>query len=882
MKKRYLSSSVADVKRSRANRDKAVDVTMQDGANTGQHRLKRAKKEGETVSPSYVSCVPMTNGAINTDTEKHTQERRCSSPAIAQFKSGNGGSDSYTTSGNSQSGFSPSRELSFDGGDSGLSVEQPITSAEQPIFSVEHIISPSVSATTLSPLFDAGVTTAVELPIGRTMQYENTTRPSCSELPTAVGGKRADDKAGLPSNSLFSSVPTAACDNSQALETGPTCHNVLDRRPKNSVIPTCVNSAQVCPCDTKSLLPSSQGSEVCPILDRMFSCNAVGCKSEIKAPKEVEQQGTGSLEPSRLMSEMSEEPGSIRKTVCSREMSGLQSSSGKRSEVVTGGKLQTSLSPNDKSLDSSHASQVENSLDKLQSSGEKSREKLQSSGEKLLDKSLLIEKSLDQTSNKPDGNGSQHKKHPSDRNDTRHQHRQESDRHATLSNRQEGSSLKPKHRHKSGSSKTDQSDHAHTINSASNRSQNSKDELTEGVGIPGKLLNSKHVSDCGLLQNNSHDKHSSGSDKGFKFTQVKEKEKVSKNQDINVKHSKPVAKGEKLNGDKSSQKSRPKSDPAAKSISAEHHKDHKTVKTEPVKSEPGKTNKIGDKTSKTHHTSTNKSVAGTTKSSVKNFDREEDLVNAQRQPLCSEFEYILRRKTKRPSGEELKFRRLIHIEESANGGATVVHSYQDEIASLSPDQMAEFVREYFRIVFEEESEGVSKHVMGIVHRSALYLPDLLEYFADIYGDMIVKRGILGKSDIETTSMAEFRRAVHSTYSVGTYRCGGLLQLSLVGTKAEESGGLFPEFLDLMERNPFLKAVMPWGEMSKLQGIQPSLSNDGPILWSRPGEQVVPTADLPKSPLAKKRLVDNYCMKTNRSCCSMCFYGTPVVLSNYCV
>lgn len=46
--------------------------------------------------------------------------------------------------------------------------------------------------------------------------------------------------------------------------------------------------------------------------------------------------------------------------------------------------------------------------------------------------------------------------------------------------------------------------------------------------------------------------------------------------------------------------------------------------------------------------------------------------------------------------------------------------------------------------------------------------------------------------------------------------------------------------------------MPWGEMSSLKDLKPTKSNDGPILWMRPGEQSIPTAELGKSPLKRKR------------------------------
>ena len=70
------------------------------------------------------------------------------------------------------------------------------------------------------------------------------------------------------------------------------------------------------------------------------------------------------------------------------------------------------------------------------------------------------------------------------------------------------------------------------------------------------------------------------------------------------------------------------------------------------------------------------------------------------------------------------------------------------------------------------------------------------------------------------------------------------------------GGYYPEFLDILESDPFLRASMPWGHLSILASMKKcrEKSNDGPILWSRPGEQMVPTADMPKSPRKPKRSV----------------------------
>ena len=46
--------------------------------------------------------------------------------------------------------------------------------------------------------------------------------------------------------------------------------------------------------------------------------------------------------------------------------------------------------------------------------------------------------------------------------------------------------------------------------------------------------------------------------------------------------------------------------------------------------------------------------------------------------------------------------------------------------------------------------------------------------------------------------------------------------------------------------------MPWAETTTLNEMHPTKSNDGPILWMRPGEQSIPTVELGKSPLKGRR------------------------------
>uniref|UniRef100_A0A1A9WUT3 Round spermatid basic protein 1-like protein n=1 Tax=Glossina brevipalpis TaxID=37001 RepID=A0A1A9WUT3_9MUSC len=206
-----------------------------------------------------------------------------------------------------------------------------------------------------------------------------------------------------------------------------------------------------------------------------------------------------------------------------------------------------------------------------------------------------------------------------------------------------------------------------------------------------------------------------------------------------------------------------------------------------------------------------------------------------------------------PSLQHLKYGQFFEVEVYPNGGASVVHLYQDEIHHLATDEMEELVNEFFNVCFAEDEDGYAHHVMGIVHDSARYLPDLLQHMAENYSTLTVKAGVLGRnSDIETCTMTQYYDHVVRNYSQGTFRYGPLHQISLVGKVHEEVGGYFPDLLGRIERNPFLKKTMPWGPYSILQ-TDPRLSNDGPILWIRAGEQLVPTAELnSKTPMKRQR------------------------------
>lgn len=156
----------------------------------------------------------------------------------------------------------------------------------------------------------------------------------------------------------------------------------------------------------------------------------------------------------------------------------------------------------------------------------------------------------------------------------------------------------------------------------------------------------------------------------------------------------------------------------------------------------------------------------------------------------------------------LKYGKMFHIEVHTNGGASIVHMYQNEINSLSETEMDELTDEFFRVVFSEDENGFAHHVMGIVHDAAAYIPDLLEHMADNYSTLTVKAGVMGRnSDIETSTLAQYYEQVEKHYSHGTFRWGPLHQISLVGKVHEEVGGYFPDLLGRLENNPFLMKVI---------------------------------------------------------------------------
>lgn len=126
------------------------------------------------------------------------------------------------------------------------------------------------------------------------------------------------------------------------------------------------------------------------------------------------------------------------------------------------------------------------------------------------------------------------------------------------------------------------------------------------------------------------------------------------------------------------------------------------------------------------------------------------------------------RAAKLPGLDRLEFGCLVHVEHQPNGGALVAHAYSKELSVLSPVEMQRFAQEFVTLAFSEDQDGAANYVMGVIHGAASYLPDFLEYFSTKFPNSPVKMEILGKKDIETTTMANFHTQVS--------RCTGCVAL----------------------------------------------------------------------------------------------------------
>ncbi|OAF68803.1 hypothetical protein A3Q56_03451 [Intoshia linei] len=187
---------------------------------------------------------------------------------------------------------------------------------------------------------------------------------------------------------------------------------------------------------------------------------------------------------------------------------------------------------------------------------------------------------------------------------------------------------------------------------------------------------------------------------------------------------------------------------------------------------------------------------------------------------------------------------LITWEQDPNGGGRVLHVYQDAVDRIYQDEdyKLNIVQKFIDILFHEPQPSVSNYVIGIVHNGAKFLPNIFDYLLQQNSKMQVKMGLLTSKEIKTLDFGEFLSNCYDTYTDGTYSCGNLHPINIAGKINEETGGYFTNLLDIMETSMFLKLIMPWSKLTSQSHMQRYQTHDGPILWSRCGEQYISTSD----------------------------------------
>ncbi|KAF5405453.1 Round spermatid basic protein 1 [Paragonimus heterotremus] len=213
-------------------------------------------------------------------------------------------------------------------------------------------------------------------------------------------------------------------------------------------------------------------------------------------------------------------------------------------------------------------------------------------------------------------------------------------------------------------------------------------------------------------------------------------------------------------------------------------------------------------------------------------------------------------KTKIPLSPLRHLSDLMYVEHYENGGGYALHSYADELAHLTKDELELFAQKYFKNLFSERRKtGIvpfSYYCIGVVHGAARRLPELLSYISRVYPTLSVNTNpIEHKNATESILLSKYAHNVHKSYSRGVFRFGPMHSISIVGVKGEERGCFSRDILQMIEEDPFLRLVTPWGKLSSLSGMDPHKSDDGPIIWVRPGEQAVPVC--PMTAKEKKRL-----------------------------
>ena len=188
--------------------------------------------------------------------------------------------------------------------------------------------------------------------------------------------------------------------------------------------------------------------------------------------------------------------------------------------------------------------------------------------------------------------------------------------------------------------------------------------------------------------------------------------------------------------------------------------------------------------------------------------------------------------------QDNKLQKYIKVNLHPNGGASTLHLDQAELNDLSYSELNTLASLFFSQVF-----GPETHVMGVIHNCVNNHPEYLYYLSQQYPKLQVNVSLLNSREVRTMSISHYYDCIKDTFDNGTFKYGNLNQLSLVGCVNEEAGGYLKDILDLVSSNIFIKKSLPWGDISHNAFANPTNSNDGPILWSRSGEQFIKVKEI---------------------------------------
>lgn len=92
----------------------------------------------------------------------------------------------------------------------------------------------------------------------------------------------------------------------------------------------------------------------------------------------------------------------------------------------------------------------------------------------------------------------------------------------------------------------------------------------------------------------------------------------------------------------------------------------------------------------------------------------------------------------KPCNDDALLKEHIHIETHPNGGASLVRMYDKDFSMLTSENKDRLAQLFFEEVFSEEPENVAKHVIGIVHGAARYMPELVSHLSLTRPDLDIK------------------------------------------------------------------------------------------------------------------------------------------------